>query len=276
LTSSIYPILDSLSAPIITIAGSGYTTTPTVTIDPPSSGTQATGIAVISNDVINAISGITGGTGYTTGEEVTLAGDVSGIGATGIATISAGAVQSILFTSRGSGFSISETVTITGVSSTQSDAEFDVTSIADNAVSSITITDGGTGYTSLPLITITGGGGTGATATAVFNVKSGVIAADTNILNSPISIIPINVKPGGGGIVRLMFSLNTSATTNIKIFNNGNLKGLLNADNTNNIESDGYYRFDLDVESGDNLNFQSTQSINAVNFTRAHLVQFGA
>jgi len=276
LTSSIYPILDSLSAPIIVAPGSGYTSTPTVTIDSPSFGTPATGTAVISDGVINAISGLPDGTGYTEGEEVTLAGSISGIGATGIVTISANEVQSILFTSRGSGFASSETVTITGVSSGAFDATFIVDSIADNAVSSITITKGGTGYTSLPTITITGGGGTGATATAVFNVKSGLVAADTNILNSPITITSDIVSPGGGGIVRLMFSLNTSTTTNITIFNNGNLKGFLNADNTNNIEPDGYYRFDLDVEAGDNLNFQSSETINVINFTRAHLVQFGA
>jgi len=157
-TSSTYPVVPSLTASTITTPGSGYTTTPTVTIDPPPSGTTATGTANIANGVIDTISSIgVVGTGYTEGEEVTLSGG-TGTGATGIAVISGGVVLSITFTNRGSGFTASDLITITGVTSGASDATFTVDSIANDAVSSITLINGGLGYTSAPNITITGGG----------------------------------------------------------------------------------------------------------------------
>lgn len=284
MTSSIYPILPSLSAPIITAPGSGYTTTPTVTIDLPSivNGTPATGTAVIADAVINAISAI-GGTnsGYTDGEEITLSGG-TGSNATATAVISGGVISSISFTSRGSGFTGSDVITITGDVSTTATATFTVSTIANDAVSSITITNGGSGYTSLPTITITGGGGSGATATAVFNVKSGVVAITTDILNTDIEITPNMVKPGGGGILRLYFAfVFTTTPGTIQVFNNSALKGNLNADNDSQVVDNGYYRFDIDVESGDNINLQlligtGGSSVTAINFIRAHLVQFGA
>ena len=277
MTSSIYPILESLSTPIITAPGSGYITTPTVTIDPPSSGTTATGIAVVANGVINAISAIGGAnSGYTDGEEITLSGG-DGTSATATAVISGNSVSSISFTSRGFDFTATNTITITGNTSSSANATFDVDSIANNAVSSITLTNGGTGYTSLPTITITGGGGTGATATAVLKVKSAVASVNTNIFSSDIIITNDHVSPGGGGILRLMFSFDfANSTAALSVFNNGSLKGTLNADNDGDIILDGYYRFDLDVESGDSINLQADEIINGVNFVRAHLVQFGA
>jgi hypothetical protein len=103
------------------------------------------------------------------------------------------------------------------------------------------------------------------------------ITADTNILTSDIEITSEMVSPGGGGIIRLYFSFLFGTTpAMISVFNNGILKGNLNADNSGEIITDGYYRFDIDVESGDNINIQSSEEIISVNFIRAHLVQFGA
>lgn len=284
MTSSIYRLIPSLTSTTITTPGSGYTTTPTVTIDPPPSGRTATGTANIANGVINAISAITGGSGYTVGEEVTLVGNLSGIDATGIVVITVDAVTAIVFTSRGSGFvgADAETVTITGVTSGANNASFTVTTIANDAVSSITLTNGGSGYTSAPNITITGGGGSGGTGVGVFAIRTTPIPATSNILTSDITIPPSFVSPGGGGILRLYFSLTFTTTPGtIQIFNNAVLKGNLNADNDSQIVENGYYRFDIDVESGDNINLQLLTgtgggNVTAINFIRGHLVQFGA
>lgn len=103
------------------------------------------------------------------------------------------------------------------------------------------------------------------------------ISASTNILSSDITINNDLVSPGGGGILRLYFAfVFGSSPAIISVFNNGSLKGTLNADNTNSIVTNGYYRFDIDIEEGDNINLQSDESITTVNFLRAHLVQFGA
>jgi len=103
-------------------------------------------------------------------------------------------------------------------------------------------------------------------------------AINTDILTSDITITSDMVKPGGGGILRLYFSFTFNATpATVGVFNNDTFKGNLNADNDSQVITDGYYRFDLDVEVGDNINIQcSTGSIDTVNFIRAHLIQFGA
>jgi len=62
----------------------------------------------------------------------------------------------------------------------------------------------------------------------------------------------------------------------VSIFNGGVLKGNLNADNSANVITNGFYRFDIDIESGDAINLKASQSITTVRFLRAHLVQFGA
>ena len=141
-----------------------------------------------------------------------------------------------------------------------------------DAVTSITVTNPGSGYTSVPTVTITGDG-TGATATAVL----ADIIADTDILESDITITNAMVKPGGGGTLRLLFGFELAVSpATVNVFNNSALKGALNADSNSQIITDGRYQFDIDVESGDNINLQVTQDLTTIRFIRAHLVQFGA
>ena len=108
------------------------------------------------------------------------------------------------------------------------------------------------------------------------------VAATIDLLTSDIAITSDMVKPGGGAILRLSFAfVFTTGPGTIQVFNNGSLKGNLNADNGADIADNGYYRFDIEVESGDNINLQLLTAtgggnITAINFIRAHLVQFGA
>ena len=103
-----------------------------------------------------------------------------------------------------------------------------------------------------------------------------------DILENDIPITAEMVSPGGGGVLRLYFGFELGMfepTASFGVFNNGTLNGVLNSDNSGNIESDGYYRFDIDVEAGDNINLQMItplRTLETVNFFRAHLVQVGA
>ena len=104
-----------------------------------------------------------------------------------------------------------------------------------------------------------------------------VIGAGTDILSADISIIRAHVSPGGGGILRLLFGFEFGVTPAIITVTNGGLvKGILNADNAGEVITDGLYRFDIDVEEGDAINLQASESITTIRFIRAHLVQFGA
>ncbi len=142
---------------------------------------------------------------------------------------------------------------------------------AAGVITSINVTNVGSGYTFAPNVTVTSATGTGAIITALVTLNFGM---DQNIFVEDLVITSDDLRPGGGGILRLYFSF--AGTTTAKVFNNGSFKGFLNADNSNTIADDGYYRFDIDVEGGDGINIQLGAAVTAVNFLRLHLVNFGA
>lgn len=112
-----------------------------------------------------------------------------------------------------------------------------------------------------------------------FVVATTTISSGTNILSTPITITSEQISPGGGGLLRLFFSFDVAVTAMmVSVFDGAGttLIGNLNADNDTVILSDGYYRFDIDVEAGDTINLQASEDITTVNRFRAHLVQFGA
>ena len=281
MTSSIYPL--SVSTDFVGIVGSltinnggtGFTSAPTLTIDPPS-GTTALATSTINGaGIVSSITVTNEGAGYTSTPTVTIAAPVSGVTATATANLSDGKVISITITDAGSGYTSAPTVTIAapapGVTAT-------ATATTDgDAIDSVTITLSGSGYTSIPNVVVTGGGGSGADITATI----ASLGTGADILSNDITIISDHVKPGGGGILRLYFSfILTPSTGTIGVFNNSVFKGNLNADNSSEINTDGYYRFDIDVEKDDNINLQLKSGTGgdslSPNFIRAHLVQFGA
>lgn len=142
---------------------------------------------------------------------------------------------------------------------------------ASDTITSINVTNVGSGYTFAPNVTVTSATGTGAIIAATVTLNFGM---DENIFVNDVSITPDDLRPGGGGILRLYFSF--VGATAVRVFNNGNFKGFLNADNSNTIATNGYYRFDIDVEGGDSINLQLETAVTAVNFVRLHLVNFGA
>jgi len=66
---------------VVGSGGTGYTSTPTVTIDPPSTswGIQATGVAEISNSSVVAVQIISNGRGYTSAPTITISSPNIGI-----------------------------------------------------------------------------------------------------------------------------------------------------------------------------------------------------
>ncbi len=142
---------------------------------------------------------------------------------------------------------------------------------ASDTITSINVTNVGSGYTFAPNVTVTSATGAGAIIAAVVTLNFG---ADENVFVNDVPISSDDLRPGGGGILRLYFSF--VGATDAKVFNNGKFKGFLNADNSNTIATNGYYRFDIDVEGGDAINLQLGMVVSAVNFVRLHLFNFGA
>lgn len=79
---------DEVGGTTITNAGSGYVTVPAVTFSAPTSGTTATGTAVIQNGQVVSITITNPGSGYTAVPTVTIAAPTSGVTATATAYLS--------------------------------------------------------------------------------------------------------------------------------------------------------------------------------------------
>ncbi|WP_320533665.1 hypothetical protein [Robbsia andropogonis] len=78
---------DEVGSVTITSGGSGYTAAPTVTFSAPSSGTAATGTAIIQNGAVTGVTITSPGTGYTAAPTVTFSAPSSGTTATGTASM---------------------------------------------------------------------------------------------------------------------------------------------------------------------------------------------
>jgi hypothetical protein len=184
------------------LSGAGYSAVPTVTFSAPTSGTTATGTAIVTimPGGYYAVSGITitaAGSGYTTAPTVTIA-----------APTTMGEVIGFEITATGSGYNAVPTVTLTGGGYTTAaygacetcsvvngtsivvpGAAFTAaptltctppninqcvlsSTVVGGLLKSLIIYNPGTGYTTAPTITITGGGAT-TNATATCTIGAG-------------------------------------------------------------------------------------------------------
>jgi hypothetical protein len=136
-------------------------------------GVQATAVATITANVVSSILITEAGTGYTSSPTVTFnGGGGSGANAvSGITTFATGTV-SVLVTAGGTGYTNASnlTVTIAGGGGANAAAQGIV---SGGIVTQVVMTNVGSGYTNASNITVTiaGGGGTNATAKAIINTE---------------------------------------------------------------------------------------------------------
>lgn len=146
-----------VTAIIVSAAGTGYTSAPTVAL---STGSGATaGTITFSSGAIATIPVSAGGSGYTDPPTVTISGN--GSGASAHAVISAGVVTSIVVDYGGTGYT-SATATLAAIGS----GATATATVSGGAVTGVTVTNAGTGYWSAPAVSFSGGGGSSAAATA--------------------------------------------------------------------------------------------------------------
>jgi hypothetical protein len=127
--------------------GSGYSSTPTVTISPPESGTRATAVAITTS--------------------------VSGVKS----------VEKIVLINAGSGYLSPPTISITGGGGTGAAATCSI-GATTFGVSSITISDGGSGYSTIPQVIISPPTGVGETATAIALIDTDYRVSEIRIVNA--------------------------------------------------------------------------------------------
>jgi hypothetical protein len=176
--ASAYAAISNGTVASITVsnAGSGYNSTPYVTISGP--GTGASLSASISNGQVSAVSVNSAGSGYTVDPIITFS-DGGGYRATATATIQ-GSVSFVTIIDGGYGFTSTPTVGFqvdTQHGHTGSGAQANAT-ITDGRVTAITMTNNGSGYDVDPNVTFTGGG-TGASAAYAQATVTGSIQSVT-------------------------------------------------------------------------------------------------
>lgn len=208
--SNTYFVAGKVVSVMVTNAGSGYATVPTITFSAPTSinGVRATGTAIMSGAAVTGTTVTSGGSGYTTASVAFSAPQkAGGVTATGTVTLTGTEVTAIVLTNPGSGYTSAPSVTITGDGI---NAAVTAT-IGGNTLTGITITNRGSGYTSTPSVTVSAPV-SGTTATARCNIfteadiivgfGSGLVdskQSDVELLAVDGSIEVIEVDQGGLG-----------------------------------------------------------------------------
>lgn len=128
--------------------GSGYTSTPTVTISAPQSGTRATAVAITTS-----ISGVR-------------------------------SIDRIVLTDAGSGYLTAPTISITGGGGTGAAATCSIGTTTSSGVSAIAVVNGGSGYTTPPEVIISPPTGVGETATAISLINTDAEVSEIRIVNA--------------------------------------------------------------------------------------------
>ena len=197
--------------------GSGYTTGPTVVIDPPSLVVpqQCTVSPVVSASTgkITDITITVAGKGYLSAPNVTIEvppvalyseenTTATGIRATATASMTDGIVTAINITDVGAGYSSTTPPAITVDAPPQVDPATATANVANGKVTSFNLTNPGSGYSFNPTVAITGGGGTGAAALSYIDPTTGEVTAiglkDTGIAgNEPTHTAGGSLTAGG-------------------------------------------------------------------------------
>ena len=191
----------AISALTISNAGSGYTSTPTISITSGVTNTTA----------------LSGGTGYNSSTtQINISGG-GGSGAIATATIASGIITAITITNAGTGYTSAPTITISsgintyaitsggtgyansftvGVSGGGGSGAILTATASGGVITSLTVNNPGSGYTSAPTFDFSAGGGTGAN----ISPKLGVNASVTAVIGSGASA---NAVVGTGATVKL-------------------------------------------------------------------------
>lgn len=153
---------------LITNAGSGYTSAPTIT---PSAG-SSTWQAIVGGAINTTVTVTTAGSGYTYPPLLKIsAPPLGGVQATAIAVMSAGAISSVTVLNQGAGYTVAPTIEVIPDprDTTGSGAVLTVnaTLAGSGTITGILNTDPGTVLTAVPTLAFSGGGGSSAAATAI-------------------------------------------------------------------------------------------------------------
>ena len=172
----------SITEIVVDNAGSGYTSSPLVSIVG-GGGSGAAATAIVTKGVVSRILMNSGGTGYTSQPSITIVGG-GGTGATATASVR-GPIKSIGVTSGGASYTSTPDVTLSSGTGAVAQAI-----VQNGRIISIAIISAGQGYTTAPEVTIQGDGfGAVARATIDTDGENAGRVTGIEILNRGINYI---------------------------------------------------------------------------------------
>jgi hypothetical protein len=220
--------------------GYDYSSTPNVTISPPTSGTRATAVAITTSiggvRSVKEIRITNAGSGYTSSDPptVTITGG-GGVGAAATALIVDNAVQVLTIDNAGTGYFIAPTITIdppTGVGAAASIRATAVATVNSSGnITSLSMTNAGLGYTSIPSVSITGisttGIGTyqigetitGSLSETTAEIKNIKLRTDISVDNPPIELY-VGINDGQFSAGEVITGSDSLATYILKSYDN--------------------------------------------------------
>ena len=220
----------------LTNDGYNYTSTPTVTISDPTSGTTATAVAITTSvggvKSVKEVRITNAGSGYTSSDPptVTITGG-NGTGAAATAVIVDNGVQTLSISTAGTGYFIAPTVTISGPAVGTTATSKAIVNVSTGVVSQLQITNAGSGYTSAPSVTITGvsttGIGTYQLRETITGSLSGTTAeirdinfrTDIDLSNPPIELF-VAINDGQFSAGEVITGSDSSASYILKSYDN--------------------------------------------------------
>lgn len=198
---------------IVTTAGAGYTTAPTVT----ASAGGAVLKAIVGGAVSTSVTVTNGGTGYVYPPIVTFDANINGnsVQATGHCTIAAGVVTSVTVDDQGAGYTSVPSVYFQNDprDSVGSGASATATLTGSGTVTAVLATDSGNAVTSLPTLAFSGTSTSGAAATAIMNwtVTGYTVTSVGGAYTAPILVTSID----NGFTATAGSTTNPTITTNL-------------------------------------------------------------
>lgn len=230
---------------IVTTAGAGYTTAPTVTASAGGSVSKA-----ILGGAVNATVTVTnGGTGYVYPPIVYFDAPPAGAGvqATGHATISAGVVTSVTVDDQGAGYTNIPNVYFANDPRDSIGTNASATAVltGSGTVTAILTTDSGNSLTSLPTFAFSGTSTSGAAATAIMNwsVTGYTVTSVGGAYTAPILVTSID----NGFTLTAGSTTNPTITTNLVRTRQARIQGVVA---TSAISATGQVVYDGGVFSG--------------------------
>jgi len=181
------------------------------------------GTNLVAIGAVGSIGIVNGGSGFTSTPAITISApnQTGGIQAEAEAIITANSVSSIILTEGGSGYTSPPTITITGGGGTNANAVCSLVTFATGTVSVI-VTNGGTGYTNVAntVVTIAGGGGANATGQAILSGGQliNVIMTNAGSGYTNASNITVTITGGGGSNATARAVINADPLTGIQTF----------------------------------------------------------